>query len=167
MLNFEEIEACFPNDAVYANGENIVITAKWASDFAHAVEAAVLAKVAGAGEPVAWLTEDGRIATDATKQIMPAASKENFNIPLYLHPPIVAAPSPAPADLHGAVRDAIADAIGGDAYDCIRVWSAWNHGTMGQDDFVSIVEDDARLDEIADAVMLSVHAANRAKRGEK
>jgi exonuclease VII large subunit len=37
-------------------------------------------------EPVAWLTEDGRIAKDETKQCMPSASRENFTIPLFAHP---------------------------------------------------------------------------------
>jgi hypothetical protein len=37
-------------------------------------------------EPDGWMTEDGRIATNATKQVMPKASQMNFNIPLYTHP---------------------------------------------------------------------------------
>ena len=28
------------------------------------------------------------------------------------------------------IRNAIAEAIGGGAYDCTRVWSAWGYGTM-------------------------------------
>lgn len=31
----------------------------------------------------AWATGDGRVAMDATKQCMPSASRDNFNIPLY------------------------------------------------------------------------------------
>lgn len=42
-------------------------------------------------EPVAWLTEDGRIAKDETKQCMPSASRENFTIPLFAHPPAAVA----------------------------------------------------------------------------
>lgn len=38
-----------------------------------------------AQQPVAWMTADGRVATDETKQIMPNASKVVFNIPLYDH----------------------------------------------------------------------------------
>lgn len=60
------------------------------------------------------------------------------------------------------VRDAIAEALGGSAYDCIRVWSAWGVGTMGPDDFVPIAEDGDRIAEIADAaisVMLATPAA--------
>ena len=37
-------------------------------------------------EPIAWMTEDGRIATDATKQSgMASTSKPNFSIPLFTH----------------------------------------------------------------------------------
>jgi ribosomal protein L37AE/L43A len=50
------------------------------------------------------------------------------------------------------VRDAIAEALG-DAYDCTRVWSAWQVGTMDQNDFSLIVEDDSRLDELAEAAI--------------
>ena len=51
-------------------------------------------------------------------------------------------------------RDAVCTAIAeslGNAYDCQRVWSAWNVGTMGQDDFTLTAEDDDRVAEIADA----------------
>ena len=34
-----------------------------------------------------------------------------------------------------------------DSLDCTRVWSAWGYGTMGQDDFVPVLE---RLDELVD-----------------
>jgi hypothetical protein len=33
-------------------------------------------------KPVAWMTEDGRVATDGTKQNMPSAARESFSIPL-------------------------------------------------------------------------------------
>lgn len=46
------------------------------------------------------------------------------------------------------VRDAIAVTLG-EAMDCTRVWSAWGVGTMGEDDFALIAEDDGRLNEIA------------------
>lgn len=49
-------------------------------------------------------------------------------------------------------RDRLADAIGGDAFDCTRTWSAWGVGTMSEDDFVPIINDDNRLDEILDNV---------------
>lgn len=56
-------------------------------------------------------------------------------------------------DLRTKVRDAIAQTLGYSAYDCTRVWDAWNVGTMDRDDFVKIVDDESRLDEIADAAM--------------
>lgn len=38
-------------------------------------------------EPVAWMTEDGRVATDDLKRsAMASSSKASFNIPLYTHP---------------------------------------------------------------------------------
>jgi hypothetical protein len=41
------------------------------------------------GDAVAWMTEDGRVATSYTKEhSMPKASKDAFNIPLYAAPPI-------------------------------------------------------------------------------
>lgn len=52
----------------------------------------------------------------------------------------------------GAVRDAVAAALG-EAMDCTRVWSAWGVGTMSQDDFQLVAEDDERLDEIVDAAI--------------
>lgn len=40
-----------------------------------------------AQQPVAWMTEDGRVSTDATKRTaMPSASQIVFNIPLALIP---------------------------------------------------------------------------------
>lgn len=51
------------------------------------------------------------------------------------------------------LRDIVAQAIGGDTYDCTRVWSAWGVGTMSEDDFVPVVEQDERLYEIADACL--------------
>ena len=54
------------------------------------------------------------------------------------------------------VRDAIAEAIGGDAYDCTRVWSAWSYGTMGEDDFVTLIDQAERIAEIADAAIAAL-----------
>lgn len=53
-----------------------------------------------------------------------------------------------------AVRDAIAIALS-DAYDCTRVWAAWGVGTMSEDDFQLVAEDDERLDEIVDAALVA------------
>jgi hypothetical protein len=33
-------------------------------------------------------------------------------------------------ELRQAVIEAVAGALGGCAYDCTRVWSAWSYGTM-------------------------------------
>jgi hypothetical protein len=55
-------------------------------------------------------------------------------------------------DLRQKVCDAVAEALG-DAYDCMRVWSAWSYGTMGQDDFWPVAESDERVAEIADAAI--------------
>ena len=48
-------------------------------------------------------------------------------------------------------RYRLAQALG-DAYDCNRVWEAWSYGTMSQDDFSMVAEDDDRLYEIVEAV---------------
>ena len=37
----------------------------------------------------------------------------------------------------------------GDTYDCTRVWSAWSYGTMGEDDFVPVLD---RMDALIDAL---------------
>lgn len=80
----------------------------------------------------------------------------------YLHSlscPIIIQPHQLIQLLKGVVldrtqlRDAIAAAIGGDTYDCTRVWSAWGVGTMDQDDFVPLVDQEDRLDEIVDSVL--------------
>lgn len=80
-------------------------------------------------------------------------STKAANLEIERHP----APVPVAAKItekqREAVREAVAEAIGSDAYDCTRVWEAWNVGTMGQDDFVPIVEDDLRIAEIADAAI--------------
>lgn len=55
-------------------------------------------------------------------------------------------------ELRQQIREAITDTIG-DAYDCTRVWSAWSYGTMGQDDFVLVSEDENRIEEITEAVI--------------
>ncbi|WP_285421716.1 hypothetical protein [Pseudomonas sp. efr-133-TYG-23] len=51
------------------------------------------------------------------------------------------------------LRDIIARAIGGDTYDCTRVWRAWSVGTMSDDDFLPVVDQEARLYEITDACL--------------
>jgi hypothetical protein len=56
------------------------------------------------------------------------------------------------------VRAAVAEALGG-AYDCTRVWEAWQVGTMGPDDFELVAEDEERVAEIADAAIEALRPA--------
>lgn len=58
------------------------------------------------------------------------------------------------------LRDVIAAVIGGDAYDCTRVWSSWGVGTMSDDDFLPIVEQEERLYELVDACLDEVVKLN-------
>ena len=76
------------------------------------------------------------------------------------------AASPAPSespqwqpgdDIPESVLDAVAAAIG-DAYDCNRVWSAWQIGAMGPEDFSRVAEDGDRVAEIAGAALMAAHA---------
>jgi hypothetical protein len=73
----------------------------------------------------------------------------------------VAVPEPV-AELddqrRGAVHQAVAEALGSGAYDCLRVWEAWGVGTMGPDDFVPVAEDSDRVAEIADAAIDAIRA---------
>jgi hypothetical protein len=57
-----------------------------------------------------------------------------------------------------AVHQAVAEALGSGAYDCLRVWEAWGVGTMGPDDFVPVAEDSDRVAEIADAAIEAIRA---------
>ncbi|WP_322105877.1 hypothetical protein [Paraburkholderia sp. J41] len=86
--------------------------------------------------------------------------------PLYLSAALAAVEPEAPQavtlsdEQRVRVRDAIAEAIGGDAYDCMRVWSEWGVGTMSADDFHCITDDGERLSDIADAAINALLAAN-------
>lgn len=66
-------------------------------------------------------------------------------------------PAAAPAGVvgepptHEALTDAISEALQG-TYHCLRVWSAWSVGTMGEDDFSPVDESDTPAN-IADLVM--------------
>lgn len=44
-----------------------------------------------------------------------------------------------------------------DSYDCLRVWEAWQVGTMSQDDFVPISE---RIENIADDLLYEIKKAS-------
>lgn len=56
-------------------------------------------------------------------------------------------------DLKQRIVEALTEALGEDAHDCLRVWSAWSYGTMGPDDFSPIIHDSDRMEELAEAVM--------------
>ena len=58
-----------------------------------------------------------------------------------------------------AVVDAVAEAIGGSAYDCTRCWSAWHFGTMSAQDFYEVAGDGDRVAEIARAAIVSWEGA--------
>lgn len=71
--------------------------------------------------------------------------------------------SPAHA-LTDAEREAARDALSaelGQAMDCTRVWSAWGVGTMSEDDFQLLADNDERLDDIIDAVFAAAHLARK------
>lgn len=52
-----------------------------------------------------------------------------------------------------SVQEAVETALdAGDAMQCTRVWSAWSHGTMSEDDFVYASDGDLGA-EITDAVL--------------
>lgn len=68
---------------------------------------------------------------------------------VYVGSPPAALPD---GDLSDAVIQATAEAVG-DAYDCMRVWSAWGVGTMGPDDFLPVADDGDRVAEIARAAI--------------
>jgi len=63
--------------------------------------------------------------------------------------------APPGDELPEPVIDAVAEALGGDAYDCLRVWSAWGMGTMGREDFQAIADDGDRVADIARAAILA------------
>lgn len=68
-------------------------------------------------------------------------------------------PQPEPEVLNDKTREAVITAVAealGDAYDCLRVWSAWGCGTMGPDDFYLVAEDADRVSEIADAAIEAI-----------
>jgi len=51
--------------------------------------------------------------------------------------------------------EAVADAIG-NAYDCDRVWTAWEYGTMSDDDSSLVSQNPDRVCEITDAALNAV-----------
>lgn len=93
----------------------------------------------GKGVPVGWLPMLESITTSVAERPVPV---------------VVVLPD------REAMRDIIAQSIGGDTYDCTRVWSAWGVGTMSEDDFVPVVGQEDRLYEIADACLDEVARLN-------
>lgn len=53
------------------------------------------------------------------------------------------------------LRDAIREQLS-DALYCTRVWSAWGYGTMREDDFVCLADDDNYVEDMADAVLTAL-----------
>lgn len=58
--------------------------------------------------------------------------------------------------LRAAIREALEGELSVSAYDCTRVWEAWNVGTMSREDFTPTVE---RLDDIVGSVCAALAAA--------
>ena len=104
------------------------------------------------GEPVAWIKPEvlATLRKDECCYAFGEQSPKGSLVPLYAEPP---APVAVVLPEREAMRDIIAQAIGGDAYDCTRVWSAWGVGTMSDDDFIPIADQEERLYEIADACL--------------
>lgn len=108
------------------------------------------------GEPAYWADDYGNTIKAEHKSHneklggAPAMVVERYTTPLYAEQPlslVVALPN------RDTLRDIIAQAIGGDTYDCTRVWSAWSVGTMSDNDFMPVVDQEARLYEITDACL--------------
>jgi hypothetical protein len=53
--------------------------------------------------------------------------------------------------LKNTLRDQLRDAL----Y-CTRVWDAWGVGTMSEDDFECLADSDEYVDQLADAVLLTL-----------
>lgn len=108
----------------------------------------------GQGDPVAWAMKPGldRISVNpkASHAVFGHSGEPGWDVPLYAEPP---APVAVVMPSRDNLRDIIAQAIGGDTYDCTRVWSAWGVGTMSEDDFVPVVDQESRLYEMADACL--------------
>lgn len=63
----------------------------------------------------------------------------------------------AQPELTDALREAVAEGLRG-LYGCGRVWSAWNVGTMSQNDFYAAEESDECIDQVMDAMRPHVSA---------
>jgi hypothetical protein len=63
------------------------------------------------------------------------------------------------------VRDALSATLG-DAMDCTRVWSAWGVGTMSENDFELVADNDERLDELVAAIESALIGRPAKQQGE-
>jgi hypothetical protein len=135
-----------PLQGASAPGENLA-TAPGEADIDHVEQlAAIIRKV------------DGNHSIGAAA--LAEAILERYPCAFLIDPP---ATPPAPVaefddQQREAVYQAVAEALGSGAYDCLRVWSAWSCGTMGPGDFVPVAEDSDRVAEIADAAIEAIRA---------
>jgi hypothetical protein len=58
---------------------------------------------------------------------------------------------PLKEKLKNTLREQLSDAL-----ICTRTWNAWNYGTMGEDDFQLLIEDEDYIDQLAESVLLSI-----------
>lgn len=112
-------------------------------------------------EPTAEMLEAARRAPLPAVMLDSYSASENMRNKAAYAAMLAAAhtpPASAQDDAKEAVMEAIAAALG-DAYDCMRVWSAWGVGTMSQDDFRLVADDAGRLGELADAAIAAMRPA--------
>lgn len=73
--------------------------------------------------------------------------------------PEAAQPAPMPValldELREKIRDAVANSLNS-TYVCGRVWSAWQAGTMSEDDFIPFADCDEEIDAVVDAVIAAL-----------
>lgn len=65
---------------------------------------------------------------------------------------LLAAMSP---ELKEKVRNTVVEQLDGALY-CTRTWSAWSYGTMGEGDFMHLVDDDKYVDQLVNAVLTTL-----------
>ena len=119
----------------------------------------------GQGEPVALLGKGFTTLESCEGKYRIITAYQNRDDAWSDYKALCKASQPAPVSVvlpeRDAMRDLIAEVIGGDTYDCVRVWSAWGVGTMSEDDFVPFVEQEERLYELADACLDKVKELNQ------
>lgn len=110
--------------------------------------------------PIARLTinDDDQVTATMYAPGLPPGQHDVWCIPVAQH----SAPSGEPAaDLRERLTDAIAAGLHG-TYHCTRVWSAWQVGTMDENDFEPVDESDTP-GELADAVLALIGTAPAAQ----